>query len=406
VQEEDWQNLGIEAGRVFTPTTPIDERSLFKGREEQVRIIIDAVNQKGQHAVLYGERGVGKTSLANVLSSFLSRPHGAILAPRVNCDSSDTFESVWRKAFEEVELSRRQSAMGFTAQDLNIPIRGSELLPHEVTPDAVRRALTTLSSIALPIFIIDEFDRLSLEPRRAFADTIKSLSDHAVPATVLLVGVADSVDELIKEHASVERALVQVRMPRMSSAEIHEILDNGMQRLQLTLTPVARRQIAKLAQGLPHYAHLLGLHAARVAIDKRTHEVTAEVVRDAVDRALRGASQSIRTNYENAIRSPRPDNLFADVLLACALTKTSDLGFFAAQDVREPMAQITGKRYEIPSFAQHLNEFSEPKRGPILQKTGTQRRYRYRFINPLFQPFVIMQGIQSGKIKNSILDEE
>jgi hypothetical protein len=51
----------------------------------------------------------------------------------------------------------------------------------------------------------------------------------------------------------------------------------------------------------------------------------------------------------------------------------------------------------IPSFARHLNEFTEDKRGPILKKIGTPRRFR--FINPLMQPYVIMQGCQQGKIK-------
>ena len=40
--------------------------------------------------------------------------------------------------------------------------------------------------------------------------------DAKVPATVVLIGVADSVGELIREHGSVERALVQIQMPRMS----------------------------------------------------------------------------------------------------------------------------------------------------------------------------------------------
>lgn len=401
-----WTALAFEAGRAFTPTSPIDERSLFAGRDEQVRLIIDVINQKGQHAVLYGERGVGKTSLANVMSSFLGNPAGTVVAPRVNCDAGDSFDSVWRKVFERVESSRGTPSVGFKvgAEAKDVRRRPIEMPRDALTPDAIRRLLVTLSNTALPIIIIDEFDRLDGAPRRAFADLIKALSDHAVGATVVLVGVADSVEQLIEEHASVERALVQIRMPRMSQVEIRSVLDNGAGRLGMVFDSSARARIMKLAQGLPHYAHLIGLYATRAALDDRTLTVTLDAVTSAVARAIQGTQQSVLSVYDIAVRSARKDNLFADVLLACALAETNELGFFAAKDVREPIRKVTGKMYEITSFAQHLNEFCDKKRGPVLRKDGMARLYRYRFINPLLQPFVVMRGLNSGRIDASALD--
>ena len=54
-------------GQHFKPATPIDNVSLFCGRVRQRQTVVDAINQSGQHVVLYGERGVGKTSLAKML---------------------------------------------------------------------------------------------------------------------------------------------------------------------------------------------------------------------------------------------------------------------------------------------------------------------------------------------------
>jgi hypothetical protein len=127
--------------------------------------------------------------------------------------------------------------------------------------------------------------------------------------------------------------------------------------------------------------HLLGLHSVRAAIDSQTLEIGVVAVRMAIEKSIKGANQSIRTSYDLAMRSARKDNLFADVLLSCALADASDLGYFAAQDVRKPMGIITGKQYEIPSFAKHLTEFCDDKRGPILQKSGSRRLHRYRFVN-------------------------
>jgi len=390
--------MSIEAGRIFTPTAPIDEKSLFAGRKGQIRKVTDAIFQKGQHAVIFGERGVGKTSLSNVLADLLFRPNTTILSPRVNCDAQDTFESLWLKIFNEIQLNQTVRQIGFEKPLFQAGISGAALLQGDVSPDGVRRALMALSQTALPVLIVDEFDRVPTEVRRAFADTIKTLSDHAVAATVVLVGVAESVDQLIDEHHSIERALVQIQMPRMSTSEIEEIIDTGLARLEMSIEDSAKRRIVVLSQGLPHYTHLICLSAVREALDELSSFISIFNIESAMNKAIEGAQQSIRSSYHTAIRSPRPDNLFADVLLACALSKTDDLGMFAAQDVRKPMQAITGQSYEIPSFAKHLNEFSEAKRGSVLTKTGTKRSFRYKFINPLMQPFVIMQGFSTGKI--------
>src|SRR5208282_2110713 len=130
-----------------------------------------------------------------------------------------------------------------------------------------------------------------------------------------------------------------------------------LQRLEMEIDAKALERIVKLAQGLPHYAHLIALHATRLALDNRSKKLTVQTVENAINRAIDGAQQSIRSAHEFAIRSPRKENLFSDVLLSCALAKTNELGYFAAQDVRQPLRKITGRSYEIPTFAQHLNEF-------------------------------------------------
>lgn len=392
-----------EVGKYFTPTTPIDEKSLFAGRGEQITNVVDAINQKGQHAILFGERGVGKTSLANVLGSFLMSSM-AIVSPRINCESSDTFESLFRKAFSEIDLVKQRREFGFTGKTTPIGIKAESLLSVDVTPDSVRKALTILGDIALPIIIFDEFDRLREQVKHSMADAIKAFSDHNIKATIVLVGVADSVTDLIREHASVERALVQIRMPRMSDDETVEILQKASARLGTSFDEDSQSRILVLSQGLPHYTHLIGLHSTRKALEAGRLNVTLADIDAAIEKAIKSTQASIQSLYHTATMSPRVNNLFADVLLACALAKTDEIGYFAAQDVREPMRGITGKNYEIPSFSQHLNEFTESKRGPILQKIGTPRRYRFRFLNPLLQPYVIMRGYENNKV--TFMDDE
>ena len=397
----NWEALSWRAGEVFTPAVPISEDELFAGRADQIEKAISAINQRGQHAVVYGERGVGKTSLANVLSSRLvSRSGQQAIAPRVNCDATDDFSSLWRKVLEEVPVTETTRAAGFGKAQHEQTGTASDALRGvaDVTPAAVRNLLTRMGQRRVLLVIFDEFDRLTDQPaRRTMADTIKALSDHAVPATIVVVGVADTVGELIAEHESIDRSLIQIPMPRMEPAELDELLDKGTNKLGMTLGTKARRRIVALSQGLPPYTHRLALHATRAAIGNERRTISDGDITRAIRGTVEDAQQSLREKYRKAVSSPQTGNLFGQVLLACAQAKTDDFGYFAAGDVRKPMSKIMKRPYEIPRFARHLNSFCQPERGCVLKKEGEKHRYRYRFSDPLMQPFVIMKGIvESG----------
>src|SRR5713226_7759400 len=186
--------LSTQAARVFTPAAPVSEADLFAGRMPQLRKVIDTIIQVGQHAVVFGERGVGKTSLANVLWARLEFPNKKLLAPKVTCEKQDTFATMWKKVFSQLDLITRTPAIGFQYTFFEETVRAADVIGDNVDPDGVRRLLTILSETAILLVILDEFDRIeNQDAKRALADTIKALSDNAVDATILLVGVADSV---------------------------------------------------------------------------------------------------------------------------------------------------------------------------------------------------------------------
>lgn len=392
----------LRLGEVFTPAAPIDRLSLFAGRDTQRRAVSDAILQRGRHAVLFGERGVGKTSLASVLKEFLEETGQSVLAPRVNCDDGDDFSAIWRKAFDDLQFIERRRSVGFAPELREIVLSANELLSSQepITPHAVRLLLEQLGTQTILVVIIDEFDRVAHRLGTQMADTIKMLSDQSVPATLVLVGVGESVSSLITKHESIERALAQVLMPRMSISELQKIVDGGLSEVGMNAVPLARDRIATLSQGLPHYTHLIALAAARHANDAGSDSVELENVSAGIREAVANAQETITTTHHRAVMSARAESLYRHVALACALARTDELGYFTAGSVRRPMAAIMGRPYEIPSFAKHMNEFCGDDRGGILEKIGSRRNYRYRFRNPLLPPYVVMSGITQGLISD------
>jgi len=65
--DDDWRALSFEAAQTFSPSTPLDETDLFAGRRAQLQKVLDATSERGKHVILFGERGVGKTSLAKLV---------------------------------------------------------------------------------------------------------------------------------------------------------------------------------------------------------------------------------------------------------------------------------------------------------------------------------------------------
>lgn len=378
-----WDDLHVRAGQVFQPATPIQRKELFAGRIHEIARVADAVGQTGLHVAIYGERGVGKTSLANILSEVPLRE--GIHARRVNCDTNETFTSVWHKVARRL---RDELPEGSVAHK-----RAGEVLAwSEIGPDDVLRLLAALEVPVVCIF--DEFDRMNRAEARVFSDLVKSLSDNAIESSVVLVGVAETVTDLVEDHASVERALVQVQMPRMRDTELREILKRAAEQLGMTFSANAQEAIVTLSQGLPHYTHLLGRESVRAAIDMEHLCVAMRDVHAGIEQAIQDAQETIREQYSKAVRSSHADALYKQVLLACALAEKGDRSSFRASDVSKSMSRIMRKSYDIPAISKHLKGFSEDEsRDHILIRSGNPRNFVYRFRNPLMESYVLMRGI-------------
>ena len=399
--EDDWTALAFEAQQTFSPSTPLDETDLFAGRRAQLQKVMGATAERGKHVIIFGERGVGKTSLAKLLHKLFPPTTRHIWSVREQCDPSDNFDSIWRKVFKDLWVQVQRDG-----QEMQRPL--AELYPGAIKPDDVRRELEEFfKATEIPIIIIDELDKVQdVETRGLVANTIKYLSDYGVNVTVILVGVADDVNGLIGEHESIGRCLEQVLMPRMSMAERREVLEKILPRLGMRIDSDALAKVASLSRGLPSYVHSLGQSAALAAIGRKSLNINENDIDAAVRRVLEKSEESVQENYAKAVQSNRNDSLYREVLLACAMAETNDRGTFAPATVCGPLTAILRreKPVEIAAFQQHLQKFIMPERGQVLVRTGQERSYRYRFADPMMQPFVIMKGVEQGLVNSGALE--
>ncbi|RIK84561.1 MAG: hypothetical protein DCC68_00965 [Planctomycetota bacterium] len=407
ISQSERDELEFQLGQYFKPNMPINREDLFSGRQAQCQDVLSAINQQGQHVILYGERGVGKTSLANMLMFRLRNPGGRVLAPHINCAGNSDYSTIWKALLDDIAYRSEKAGEKLPRSVAKLIHEFENGLRVDFSPELARRVMIDLvddDATLCVVLVVDEFDTMKdAESREAMAETIKYFSDRNVPATIVLIGVADDVDSLIEEHQSIERCVAQVRMPRMSRDEVEMIITSGLEKTGMEIDKAGLHEISRIAIGLPHYAHLLGLHSGRCALQEMSKQIHQTHVSAAVRVATGKAQVTIHNAYKRATISTKKNALYKQVLVACAMAETDEFGYFSPADVREPLERILKREYGIEAFARHLHAFSESDRGPVLKKADWVNRPRFRFENPLMQPFVLMKGMEDGIITDADL---
>lgn len=391
-----------QVGHTYTPASPIEIKGLFAGRHMQLKKVVSFISQKGYHTIIYGDRGVGKTSFSNIIKLLFENPTSQVA--KISCNSDGTYESLWHSVFSELTITYEiaQDMIGFnnktTHKEQKIAL--SRLISKDQID--IKSILNLLKSLGQAIIILDEFDRLDSEKfnKRLFADTLKAISDSLPAITLIIVGVSEDVNSLIQEHESIERNIGQIHMPAMSPLEIEEIVKKGEQPLGMTFHNDVVQKIIELSSGYPHFTQALCYHAATEAIYNAKQIIDMADLNVAIQKTIDGAHESLTNSYRIATLATQA-NIFADVLYAASLVQTDEYGYFQANDLEKILSKLLRKKMKVNNFTFHLGKFCIEERGEILKVTGSRNRHRYKFKNPLMRAFIRLKMETANKVQNA-----
>ncbi|MDO6383776.1 MULTISPECIES: nSTAND1 domain-containing NTPase [Leptospira] len=372
--------------KVFSPTSPIKKKDFFIGRFDQITEILSSMTERGQHIILYGERGVGKTSLSNITKEIFDKH---TVTSKITCSKDSTFNQLWDKAFKEIVQKFEISKIGFDSPRLESHFNLNDFKEKRIHD--IGSVISIFSKFQDKRFFIifDEYDIIENQQiKSTFASLIKSLSDNNENITIMLVGIGESINELIGEHPSLERCLKQIHLQRMSSEEIYEIIEYGLKALNLQMEASVKKSIVDFSQGFPHFAHLLAKYSCERALFSKSDLVTDIHFKTSVKRATENVHETIRNLYEQAIRTTKAESNFKDVLYSCALAVEDEHGSFRAKDLEHIMSELQKKETKLYSFTYHLGKLSQGSKGNILLKVGTAKHHRYKFRNPMLKAFL------------------
>jgi len=398
----NFSELKKKASQVYSPMTPIKEEGLFFGRKSQLDRVHEGVTETGQHIVLYGERGVGKTSLANIVTDRYRKA----LTPTVTCNASSTLHSVWKNIFKQLPHSiEHRKKIGFNVDpdddnEITKVLTMADLLTSQQSSsiDEITSLLNHLTKFKVPVlFIFDEFDQVKKrEFIQGMSNIIKFCSDQVANITIMLVGIGNSVNDLIGEHQSIERCTKQIYLERMSDPELLEIIDNANRTLGVKMDIDIKRNIVRYSAGFPHFTHLLGKYSTLAALNRMSLKIESKDFTDAIKQALENTSESIRNTYQKAIITTKKYSYFPQVLIACALAPTDQHGTFRASDLEEVLKERLNVDLKVQAYQYHLGKLCSKERGEVLEKIViSPTQSRYRFSNPLFKGFMLLKHFEN-----------
>ena len=164
----DISSKRFEINQLFTPSAPVTTAELFAGRSRQLVRIVDSIAEPGRHVILYGERGVGKTSLAQIVPYIVPRQRARIRNYRVQAFPTDTFNSLARKIFQKIKFRSENNGGG---KDGTI----ADLYEGEITPDDFISEFSQFNDNDVPIVVVDEFNEVHQDGNTSllFANTIR-----------------------------------------------------------------------------------------------------------------------------------------------------------------------------------------------------------------------------------------
>jgi Cdc6-like AAA superfamily ATPase len=305
---------------------------MFAGREDVLRTVIRSIEDQKLHVVLYGERGIGKTSLLHMLAQAAGEARYIVVY--TSCGANSNFDDTIRAVAADIPLLYH-SGFAPTTEEAERGETLLDLLPSgPVTPRQFADLATKLTGTRV-LIILDEFDRCeSSSFRRDVAELIKNLSDRLGRVQLILAGVAADLTELVSHIPSIRRNIFALRVPKMSDQEVMMVVANGEREVGFAFEGAASELIAAISRGSPYIANLLCHHAGHAALHEDRLTVLASDVAAAV--AVTSAE------FESRIAKPVQARLHrligegqADTLNQAAAAALSADGPFGLADIQE-----------------------------------------------------------------------
>jgi hypothetical protein len=369
--------------QAFRPHYPIEEPSNFFGRELEKGRVIEALHSLGQHVVIYGDRGAGKTSLARVSTFGRERID-------VFCEIDSSFSKLARDVILRYQ-KQNPTKIIYDAATNRVSIHGVMTAIDNLDGNSLKALLPDEPLI----IIFDEVDRLSKETLCILGEFTKNVATDLNQITLIFVGVGDSINDLLGGHQSLFRNIKSVGLKQFKDNSVVEaILNKGGEILGLTFGKDSIDSIIATSDRLPYYVQLLGITSARVALLENAKIVKDNHVTKGASAAAQDADEILRNDYDLAILSARSE-VYKYILWGLASLDGKTEG--SVGQIAEATSKLSPTKISVQMAGSALKKLNSKDRANIISTRAVgPRKTFYSFTHPLMRGYVRLRNVNAN----------
>ena len=416
------QKYKTQMNEYLSASGPLRSAQHLMGRENEMELIDEALSANDRHIFIFGDRGVGKTSLAAAAATQYLPDNSEFIQIGCGPDTKfyKTIEDLADRVIKKASGKRNYSA----TQTINVKFYSIKWNKenHEIAipnVDSMYLAVEAIEEVArfhtyTPVVIFDEFDQIdSQNERRLFANFLKDLGDRGVNIKLIFTGVAQSLIKLLGEHESSFRQLHTVELKRLYWGAREDIVRQAVDSFSLTIDKEVVFTIAKISNGFPYFVHLLTEKILWCAFNAEVEikNIGFPLFSEALEKAISTISAHLQAPYDKATQHRKND--YREILWATADSESTiryiDGMFKSYLRINEQLygANPDGANRPLTraKFTSRLGNLKKTEYGAILEN-ASDRKGIYSYRENILRGYVAMKALELGiELQGDIPDE-
>lgn len=405
---------------VFTPgQIPIRPTNVYASRGEAEQLFRKSI-ARGMIPVIYGEYGVGKTSMARHVAREAEAQNRLV---NIESVADKTLQDVFSRCLEKLgyavttkrvegsananthEQSGQAEASAGWIRAIVASRRSQTATATQQTEEQFVVTTPTDSKIieicdqAGVVLLLDELHRANAEFNADLSKFLKSFGNASCRTfRIVLLGTSSDASRLVASDPGIDRLLQEVHLKAMTPSESEYVITKGMTDLAISVSREVNNRLVRTCVGSPSILQYLALETAEAAFKRDPRSAQMEDVESALLAFVETKEARLNKSYVAAIESVGEVRYRKRVLRAMAECEDE---YVTMEMIRTRVSAVLGRDIASTALSGPLRSLKEEQFGSVLSDVerpdGAGRLTNYTtFRDPALKAFIRLQVLREG----------